>query len=372
MITHNLPQVSADIDQRVLPPLSIRKPSEILSMKFDPSDLLLENGYLTKGNSLVIAGAGGVGKSRFVMQMAIHSVLGKPFLGWPTRGRGHKWLLLQTENSNRRLQADLSKMLSRCSKAEIEILDGCLMIHTLETDADSIVALSNPETFLRIEDLLKQFRADVVVFDILRDFGTGDLNSDEEMTQTCQQIGRVTRTANLSRIPVVVHHSLSGRAGAMKATGFDRGSFGRNSKVLQGWARAQINIAPFSEDSNEQIVISSGKANDAVEFEPFSATLDPQSMTYELEELFDLSAWQARVSTTKRKSPVLEPKDVVAVLKACGQSGAQKKDLVASIMAEKGCCRSLAYRTVEGAEEAQMIIRRKSDQVYVLPRTSSC
>ena len=55
-------------------------------MQFSPSDLLLENGYLVKGDSLTICGAGGVGKSRLSMQLAIALVTGLEFLGWKTRG----------------------------------------------------------------------------------------------------------------------------------------------------------------------------------------------------------------------------------------------------------------------------------------------
>ena len=82
---------------RTLKALTTRTPSEILSMTFDPADLLLDNGYLIKGNPLVIIGAGGLGKSRFVMQLAVACVLGRPFAGWATRAAGQKWLILQTE-----------------------------------------------------------------------------------------------------------------------------------------------------------------------------------------------------------------------------------------------------------------------------------
>jgi hypothetical protein len=53
-----------------------------------------------------------------------------------------------------------------------------------------------------------------VVFDVLRDFGIGDLNSEEGMTATLSAIERITRQGDPQRIPIVAHHALTGRTGA--------------------------------------------------------------------------------------------------------------------------------------------------------------
>ena len=325
-------------------PLSVRTLSEIIGMVFDPADLLLENGYLTKGNPLSLVGMGGLGKSRFVMQMAIACILGRPFIGWETKATGQKWLILQTENSNRRLQADLSRMVKTCTPDELARLDGGLRIHTLETEDDTFVSLSNPETGERIAALLRDFNANVIVFDVLRDFGTGDLNTDVFMTETCRAIGRITRDGDPTRIPLVVHHALTGKAGAAKATGFDRGSFGRNSKVLQGWARAQINLAPFSPDTNDVLVVA---------------------MSYDVDESVDLAEWQEQITGTAKTPAKASVQDVIEAVKSCGIDGISKRKLVASVMAETGCSGSLAYRHVATAEETKAILRRKSDKFYV-------
>ena len=87
------------------------------------------------------------------------------------------------------------------------------------------------------------------------------------MTATLSAIGRVTSQGDPKRIPVVLHRALTGKSGAARAIGYDRGSFGRNSKVLLGWTRAQINLAPYEADNNEVLVVASGKANNAEEFE---------------------------------------------------------------------------------------------------------
>jgi hypothetical protein len=87
-------------------PLSIRQLNDILAMVFDDSDFVLRNGYLTKGEPLAICGAPSVGKSRIVLQLIIAIITGRDFLGrWSTNGKAARFLLLQTENTCRRLKA---------------------------------------------------------------------------------------------------------------------------------------------------------------------------------------------------------------------------------------------------------------------------
>jgi hypothetical protein len=348
-------------------PLSVRRPSEILGMVFDPADMLLDNGYLTKGNALSIVGMGGLGKSRVVLQLAVSCILGRPFCGWKTQAEGLRWLIIQTENGNRRLQYDLARMTGGMTPDELAKLDDHLFIHTLEHDEDTFVSLGNPEGQQRVADAIAYHSADIVVYDVLRDFGAGDLNADQFMTETCRAIGSITRRGNPKRIPLVVHHALTGRAGAAKATGFDRGGFGRNSKVLQGWTRAQINLAPFDADNNDVLVVASGKANDAVEFEPFAVRLNPETMTYDRDDSADLEEWRERMgdANAKKKARVTIY-DVQKRVQESGIDGMTKKEIVTHLKDERGIGKTKAYELVEGAA-AKKLIRLRRDEKYVHP-----
>jgi hypothetical protein len=272
-------------------PLTIRSIDEILEMSFDDKELILTNGYMARGERTAMCGMGGVGKSRLVMHMALCCRAGRDFLGWPTQGREVIWLFLQTENSCRRLKYDLGRMLSAFSAAEQEAIKAGIFFHTLEEDDDGFLML-DLENSDRITKAIAEKRADIVVFDPLRDFGADDLNSDKYMTETLREISRITRRGNPKRIPFIIHHAGTGRSGIQKATGFDRSSFGRNSKVLFGWARALINVAPALPDENSMIIIASGKCSNSREFEPFAARLDDQTMLYELVDDFDFEAWR--------------------------------------------------------------------------------
>jgi RecA-family ATPase len=212
-------------------PLTIRTVGEIVEMKFDDAELILTNGYLAVGERTAVCGMGGVGKSRLVMQLALCCGTGRDFLGWETQGRKLRWIFLQTENSCRRLKYDLGRMLTAFTPEEQEAIKAGVFFHTLEADDDGFLML-DLENSERIIDAIARFKADIVVFDPLRDFGSDDLNSDKYMTETLREISRITKRGNPKRIPLIIHHAGTGKSGIQKATGFDRSSFGRNSKVL--------------------------------------------------------------------------------------------------------------------------------------------
>lgn len=347
-------------------PLSIRSPLEILKMQFDPRDLLLSNGYLIKGSALTILGQGGLGKSRFTLQLAVSSILGRDFLGWQTSGAEVKWLFLQTENGCRRLKADLEKMLAGFSKAELEKLDANLRFHTIEHDEDTFVSLSSETSKARVQQAIKNFPSDVVVFDVMRDFAVGDLNADADMAATCAAIGSIVRQGNPQRIPLILHHATTGRTGIAKASGFDRSSFGRNSKVLLGWTRAQINLAPHGPDSNDVVIVTSGKANDFEEFKPFAVRLNPDTWQYEPAPDIDIEEWKESISgKTAGKKSTATFAHVVELTRKATIDGISKPELVKAIMSETGCGKSKAYDLVHEAEETKAIHRRKSDELYV-------
>lgn len=240
--------------------LSIRSIDEILAMTFDDAELILSNGYLAPGEGTAICGMGGVGKSRLVMQLALCCRAGRDFLGWLTQRSDLRWLFLQTENSCRRLKFDLERMLTAFKSEERAAIKEGVFFHTLEADDDGFLMLDF-ENRERIADAIATAAADVVVFDPLRDFGSDDLNADRYMTETLRELSRIMKRGNSKRVPLVIHHAGTGRAGIQKTTGFDRSSFGRNSKVLFLWARAQINIAPAHSDDNSVIIIASGKCS---------------------------------------------------------------------------------------------------------------
>ena len=260
--------------------LTIMTLSQILAYEDDPADLILKNGYLEKGSPCVFCGPPGIGKSRLALQLSIKSILGEGFIGWETQADELMWLFLQGENGMKRLKHDLRLMTQSLTKVQLAKIEKRLYIHTLITDTDGHLNLTDLDARKRIIEAIGDLRPDIVVGDPLSAMSGGDLNNDQEMLAVARDFGRIVKKDNPKGAPLLIHHAKPGRNSASGATGFDRGSFARNSKALHGWTRSQVNWAAFNEDDNEKIVVASGKCNNAKEFSPFVIGLNPDTMTY--------------------------------------------------------------------------------------------
>jgi hypothetical protein len=323
---HQLFDHRDSIQKAPLKPLTVRSVDEIMAYQPDDNDLILADGYLCKGERTVWLGQGGLGKSRLSVQLACCCTLGLEFLGIETRGKGGNWLFLQTENGMRRLKYDLDHMRQGYSHKQWSHIKEHVFFHTLEEDEDGIILLNEEKHFKRAEELIIRVMADVVVIDPLRDSHSGDLNGDHEMTVATRNITRLAKVGGRTdRAMLVLHHALTGKAGAGKATGFDRSSFGRNSKALQGWTRAQVNIAPGSADNSNVLVIASGKNNNFPEFSPYAIELDPLSMTYQVKEDFDMESWQAEIAGTQATTRKSCSHDIAELLRIAGGEIEKKK-----------------------------------------------
>jgi len=340
--------------------LTIRRPSEILAQTFDDSDIILGDRLLARGQSMALVGPGGVGKSRLLLQLAVANITGRDFGIFQTAGSELRWLIIQLENSNRRLQHDLGKLRDWVGAEDWARVDSQLIIHTLETDSDTVLALDSDVNKARIRALIKDTKPDVVAWDSLYNFAVGDLNKDSDMAATLQAVSQLSKDGDPQRAVIVLHHALTGKAGAAKASGWDRSSYGRNSKVLLAWTRGQINVAPGSPDSNEALVLTCGKCSNGREFSPFAMALDPRTMIYSPDATFDLNAWQQEVSGTKSKREF----NLEDIKQLC-RGGAAKAELAKRIVAEFGCSRSVAYDRIEKATAKRLITRSKANNEFL-------
>jgi len=350
--------------------LTIRSIGEILALPDNPADLILSNGYLERGERTAVCGMGGIGKSRLIMQLAMMHRAGLPFLAWATRAPQLRWLFLQTENGNRRLKRDLAAMLAAFTPAQQAAIKDGIAIHTLEGEDDGFLILTDADTEQRAIVAIQNSAADIVVWDPLRDCTGDDLNKDIAMAATLRLIRSVTRAGDPQRLSIVIHHAGEGKAGVAKATGYDRGAFGRNSKVLKTWARAQFNIAPATPDDNSQIVIASGKCNNHEEFAPICARLHPDTLIYELVEDFDFDAWRESLSTEKEKPTAGKLLDI---LREAG-GGLEKNEAIARLQTArigKHTARALIAKalTAGDVEETPHLRPGKRSSVYLTLKT---
>ena len=332
--------------------LSVRSPDEILALPVDPTENLLGDRLLTKGGRLVIAGAGGVGKSRLALLLAASVISGRDFLGIPTHGQGTRWLVLQAENDNVRLKADVTPLCVHFG-ADWPLVAHCLRIHTVEHVLDSMLSLDDEMTVMAIQRLIDEVSPDVVVWDSLYNFAIGDLNQDQDMAATLREIHRIGCHRNHRRANVILHHATTGKAGMAKAAGLDRSSFGRNSKVLHSWARGQINVAPLNIDDNELLAFVCGKASNGREFPPFAVRFDSKSLIYERDPGIDIR--EAFANAKRGKSTERSPLSIDELAELA--QGKRKSALAKEIVIAE----CISRRTLEGGVRRAWFLKEGAD-----------
>ncbi|MCE0483115.1 MAG: AAA family ATPase [Methylacidiphilales bacterium] len=338
----NLEHLETELAEPTLEKLTYRTPAEILAMQFDDGDRILGERILSEGETLSVLGVGGLGKSRITLQMAAAQIMGRPFLNLQTHGKPRKWLIIQTENSNRRLQDDFIRLQQWCGK-DWPLVEANLVIHTIEKEEDSLLQIEDLEAIARLEKLIAEVSPDVVVWDPLKDTTWDDLNTDKVMANLLRTLCRLSRKLNPKRAVVIVHHALTGKSGAAKASGMDRASFGRNSKVLHSFCRAAINIVPAEEDDNGKLIFFCGKNNNGPEFKPFAADLG-EDFIYRVDARFDMDEWKEEMGIASKTGGQSKDSAALQILRD------QPMDLaswVKAIDAKGVWSRSKAYENAE-------------------------
>ena len=334
-------------------PLTIRSAAQLINEQISEGDNLLADRLLARGQSLTLLGAGGLGKSRLLLQLAACCITGRPFVSLRVHQPNLKWLIFQAENSKRRLQEDLCHLRNWLGEYDWQRVAERLFIHTVEGEQDCFVQLDQPGVRQRPGDVIERFDPDVVCFDPLNCFGIGDLNRDSDMRATClaitqlSAVGRDGKDGRPPRATIVLHHALTGKAGAARATGIERSSFGRNSKLLQAWTRGQINLAPASANDNARLVLSCGKCSNGQEFEPFAIRLNAETMIYEAEPEFDHAAWQRQLAEGLQRTPEDDLLDIC-------QHPQARADAVRKLL-EKGYSQATAYRIIQRAQSENLV-----------------
>lgn len=347
--------------------LTVRTMDELLGMTFDESDNYLGDRMLAAGRMVSFLGPGGVGKSRLVLQMAVCCILGEPFLGLDSHAKGKKWLIIQTENNNRRLSMDMRALQNEydINGPRMDLVKRCLSIHTVECMEDAYVDLTIEEDYRQVSGLIEDEQPDIVVLDPLNTFTARDLNSDAEMREVTRLISQAVRSGNPDRCALVIHHSLTGKAGAAKASGWDKSSFGRNSKNLLNAVRAQWNLTTVDPDDSTQLMLGGGKNNDGALLPEMGVKFDEERGIYDYDPDFDLEEFRAALEgKANEKSGIVVPGNVIANLFSGQVTGGELSDKIAKNF---DVSKSQTYRLIKSAVDdkyLECIGRGKRGNVY--------
>ena len=336
----------------IVRPYSTRSWGELIRMTLPA--LVNVWGWFMLGTLAVIFGQGGLGKSRVALNIARNQVLGLPFAGLPTHSEPLKHLFMGSENSIHRLQHDARKMSRGLATEQIAVLDSHIRMATLEGPEDSYISLASPVNIERWRMTLEEYRPDVLWVDPWGDVLDGEANSDEDVRATLSTLRRLLRRVNANALTVILAHSRTGAVNILQAVGYDAANFGKNSKALYSSARCVWNMAPGDESEAPPLVMAHAKTNDSRMEKPFAIRLDPETMTYEREDGFDLEAWQADLSAHARgkrgpkKGPAMTEEqavealgdkvgtsaEIIQILRGKGATRDDAKDLVARLVVD--------------------------------------
>ena len=240
-----------------------------------------------------------------------------------------------------------------------QAVDASLFIHGLEGEKDFFLSLDNDAVFERVSNAIRKHNPDILVFDSFYNFSSLDLNKDAEMAASLANISRLGKIGRPDRAIILLHHALTGTAGAARAVGFDRTSYTRNSKVLHAWTRGQINLAP-GDAEGESLVVSCGKCSNGQAFKPFGARMD-EGLIYVLDPDFDLEVWGDEVSGHKTKDALMTPD---RIFELC-TFPMTKSELAKAIIDDCGCSRMTAYRYIQKATKCRKVKMTRDGASYV-------
>ena len=316
----------------------------------EPADLnILGDGLLQKGGLAVVGGQGGVGKSRYALQLAICQSLGIPFVGLETHGKPQRWLFIGNENSISRMKTDLDAMLSQYTDEQAAILEQNIFMQALVDTEDYFISLGDEEVKERWVQTLLEIRPTVLVADPFGNILDGDMLKDADVRRTIAELTKIAREVNPLMAIVILHHARTGRQNILQAVGWDKGNFLIGSKALYSAARTVINLAPGDKEDSSKVVMSCGKSNNAKSFSTVGLCLNESTHFYEVDPDFDVEAWEADVSGERSgKEKKLTVQDVIDHLAAAGGK-CEKTELIEALKTEFDCTtRTIQRRISEG------------------------
>lgn len=338
----------------------------------EPADMnILGDGLLQKGGLAVVGGQGGVGKSRFALQLAISQVLHLPFVSLDTHGKPQRWLFIGNENSIARMKTDLNAMLSQFTDEQIAVLEKHIFMQALVDTEDYFISLGDEEIKARWVQTLLEFRPTVLVADPFGNILDGDMLKDNDVRSTIAELTKIARDADPMMAIVILHHARTGRQNILQAVGWDKGNFLIGSKALYSAARTVINMAPGDKEDSSKIVMSCGKSNNAKSFSTVGLCLNESTHFYEVDPDFDLEAWEADVSGERSgKEKKLTVQDVIDQLAATGGT-CDKSELIETLKTEFECTARTVRRRITEGFKLQYFRADKAGQIHLTAKAKA-
>jgi replicative DNA helicase len=198
---------------------------------------VLGNRWLCKGDSLLISGPTGIGKSSFAMQGAISWALGKHFFGIKTSAP-QKVLIIQSENNLGDLAVSFQDICDRLAlgKADIDQLARKLVfIRESSKTGNEFLGMA--------KRLLAEHKPDIILVDPLLSFLGGDINRQEVVSEFLRNgIQPILNETGI--IWIFVHHTGKPPKDQTAKPAGSNGYSALGSSELVNWPREVLTFIP--------------------------------------------------------------------------------------------------------------------------------
>jgi len=285
---------------------------------------IISGGILPQNSIAIVGGISKEGKSVLVLNMAIATARGTPFLGFnvpfPKRV-----LYLQAEISAHSMQDRLRKMLHF---VDYDLIQERLFIINFKG-----LKLDRKEHLEQISKVVEHHRVSVLIIDPLYKFHGGDENRVSDMARFFDRIDWLIQRHNCSC--VVVHHFGKPQEGRDGATMF------RGSSTITDYADSYLMLQRKSKESRLYVKLSFSLRN-AEEPEPMILYRDPETLWYSVEQ--------------QESKDKVTAQDCVQALESLGGFTQKKELLIAAIMQQTLSGRTSVKTAIAEAERLGLIL----------------
>ena len=327
---------------------------DIINSQPNENEMILGDSIISRNQLTLFVGPPDIGKSRLIVQLVADFYTKEE--NWlqslEIHQRELKVLFIQTENGLRRVKMDVENQLKRIKNSKKrKSFKRNIMFFIPQKMSDFDMDLRITENMTRLENYVRKFSPDLIIFDPYGDFLAGDNeNSAGDHRRTIKQILQIAESGSTDAAVILMHHALPGKGAAQSALGYDATAYVRGSKSVTAIARCQINLAPVSSVLGEGMIIVCAKNNNGQKFKPISVKLDADAMCYKLNSEFDVEQWQRGIRShggLHRRNESKVTWELVEKLLTSNGSELKRKLLREAIIKETKLKESAVYKQIK-------------------------
>lgn len=321
------------------PPRNFIEASDLLNANYEKRTPIIAKGIMPNGSHIIISGESGIGKSLFRSELALHLVMGWDWLGFevPT---ARSVAIFQYENTEPMEQVRLRRMCTGLGISKIP--QGKLSFIDRKNRVD--LGLKGDRT--RLLELVKESKAEVVIYDCLSNLHSKDENKNIQMREILDSLTEVNAVAGTSCI--LIHHFGKPHDGIADKYRT------RGAQSIVDWC---VTGAILTEKPHENKILRQ------LSFIKVRDGAIPKPLLLERDENF--------LSSIADEGSLCSPLKVREILEDLGGEVSRQSELIDAIIREVSCSRRSAkkfiYRAIEMKEIEEIDLGRGRKKEYQLP-----